>query len=131
MAIAPFLKRIAEPRCVREQMADRDDRNRSIGQARLKVGQEARHWIVQPHNTILDQAHHGGGDKGFGHRCKSENAIRLHRLLRFTVCKSRRAAIGDLAAPGDDHDRSHQTIVGESIVYRAIQAIGHIRAFKG
>jgi len=32
---------------------------------------------------------------------------------------------------GDDHDRSHQTIVGESIVYRAIQAIGHIRAFKG
>ena len=70
-------------------------------EARAKLGQEARHRIVERDNALLDETHRRRGDERLGHRGEAEYVALAHRTAFLPVGEACRAAESERPSLGD------------------------------
>ena len=118
-AVGVFLEPIAKAGGVGQQVMKGQRRRFPWWQARAKLGQEARHRIVERDSALFDQTHRRRGNEGLGHGGEAKNVDLPHRAAFLPVGEACHAAVSGRAVLGDKDDGAND---GFSAIARSMAA---------
>jgi hypothetical protein len=126
---AAIEKSVAEPRAVRQQVANPD-----LASGRLARGALRHALVLERRNVFGDrvgeqqlpvfvQHHDGHAGDGLGHRGDAENRVGSHRLLALDVLEADGVHIRDLAFARDQRDEPGRFATIDERLHRLMHSI--------